>query len=97
VLAAAVAPDVLVALHETRARRVYVCNVRAELAETRGYDVAAHVAALRRHDVPVDVVLHHEGSLPVGRAAVPCIAARVARPNGLAHDPALLAEALQRV
>src|SRR5690606_34046644 len=57
VLAAAVVEDVRSALKRTPARRVYVCNVRAEAGETRGYDVAAHVGALRRHGVEPDVVV----------------------------------------
>jgi uncharacterized cofD-like protein len=95
VLAAAGAPDLRAALHETSACRVYVCNLRAELGETRGYDVAAHVAALMRHDIPVDVVLHHDRGLPVGALRIRGVAASVARPNGLAHDPVLLSAALQ--
>ena len=45
------------ALPATAAQRVYVCNLRPQIPETAGYDVAAHVAALRQHGVEVDVVL----------------------------------------
>jgi hypothetical protein len=74
-----------------------VCNLRAELAETRGYDVADHVAALAAHGIPVDVVLHQAAGLAVGDLTTPAVAADLARPNGLAHDPAKLADALRRV
>ncbi|HEX5946658.1 MAG TPA: uridine diphosphate-N-acetylglucosamine-binding protein YvcK [Acidimicrobiales bacterium] len=95
VLAVAVVGGVRDALKRASGRRVYVCNVRAEAGETRGYDVAAHVAALRRHDVEPDVVLAQRGALPRGDLAdVEVVEADLVRPNGLAHDPALLAEAL---
>ena len=96
VLAAAVVGGVRDALKRSSGRRVYVCNVRAELGETRGYDVAAHVAALRRHDVEPDVVLAQRGALPLGDLGddVEVVEADLVRPNGLAHDPVLLGAAL---
>jgi len=94
VLAAAVVDGVRDALKRSAGRRVYVCNVRAESGETRGYDVAAHVAALRRHDIEPDVVLAQRGALPLGDVGVEVVEADVVRPNGLAHDPALLGAAL---
>jgi uncharacterized cofD-like protein len=94
VLAAAVVDGVRDALKRSAGRRVYVCNVRAEAGETRGYDVAAHVAALHRHGVEPDVVLAQRGGLPVGDVGVGVVEADLVRPNGLAHDPALLGAAL---
>ncbi len=95
VLAAAVVDGLRDALSRSTGRRVYVCNLRAELAETRGYDVAAHVAALQRHGVEPDVVLVQKGgALPLGDVAAEVVEADIARPNGLAHDPALLGAAL---
>jgi uncharacterized cofD-like protein len=96
VLAAAVVGGVPEALKRSSGRRVYVCNVRAELGETRGYDVAAHVAALRRHGIEPDVVLAQRGALPRGDidSDVEVVEADLVRPNGLAHDPARLGAAL---
>lgn len=96
VLAAAVVSGVPDALKRSAGRRVYVCNVRAEVGETRGYDVAAHVAALRRHGIEPDVVLAQRGALPLGGIDrdVEVVEADLVRPNGLAHDPALLGAAL---
>jgi uncharacterized cofD-like protein len=94
VLAAAAVDDVREALCRAPGRRVYVCNVRAEAGETRGYDVAAHVEALRRHGIEPDVVLAQRGALPCGAAGVEVVEADVARPHGLAHDPSRLAAAL---
>ncbi|HJR25159.1 MAG TPA: 2-phospho-L-lactate transferase CofD family protein, partial [Acidimicrobiales bacterium] len=80
VLAAAVVGDVRKALVDTAARVAYVGNLRADGAETRGYDLADHVAALRRHGIHPDVEVPSDG---------------LARPDGLAHDPALLGSVLQ--
>lgn len=95
VLAALAVPAVAKAVASTRARRVYVANLAATEAETSGYDLAAHVTALREHGVDVDVVLAHPGALPAGDPGVPVVEVPVARPNGLAHDPERLAEALR--
>jgi uncharacterized cofD-like protein len=94
VLAAAAVDDVREALRRAPGRRVYVCNVRAEAGETRGYDVAAHVEALRRHGIEPDVVLAQRGALSPGAVGVEVVEADVARPHGLAHDPSRLAAAL---
>jgi uncharacterized cofD-like protein len=94
VLAVVVVPAIRAALATTPGRKVYVCNLRDQPPETAGYDVAAHVAALRDHGLVVDVVLCHRGTLPVGRPHVPWVERPLARPDGLAHDPDLLAAAL---
>jgi 2-phospho-L-lactate transferase/gluconeogenesis factor (CofD/UPF0052 family) len=92
-------PKVLTAIAETSAQRVYVCNLRAELAETKGYDVSDHVDAVVRHGVVPDVVLYQRDGLPGGRdleGRVECaVAADLSRPNGLAHDDAKLAAVLE--
>jgi uncharacterized cofD-like protein len=96
VLAAAVVPDVVAALDSTPARRVLVCNLRPFAPETAGYDVAAHLDAVRRHGIEPDVVLAHRGALPVGAiTGVEVVEADVALPGGGAHDPARLGEALR--
>lgn len=97
VLAAAVVDDVRRAIAAGGGRCVYVCNLRAEVAEAAGYDVAAHVAALRRHGVEPDVVVTQRGGLPVGDPGVEVVEADVARPNGLAHDSGRLAAVLARL
>jgi uncharacterized cofD-like protein len=99
VLAAAVVDEVRRGIADSRGRVVYVCNLRAEGAETFGYDVANHVAALRRHGISPDVVVTHAGGLPLGDlgelgAGVEVVQADVARPPGLAHDIAKLAGVL---
>ena len=95
VLAVVAVPEVRDALAATRARKVYVCNLRPQIPETAGYDVAAHVRALREHGLEVDVVLCHPDSLPLGRLDVECRVRPVARSDGMGHDPGLLAAALE--
>jgi uncharacterized cofD-like protein len=97
VLAVVAVPAIRDALATTPGRKVYVCNLREQPPETAGYDVAAHVDALRGHGLEVDVVLHHQGALPVGRTAVPCVQGRVAREGTAVHDPDLLAAALEEL
>ncbi len=74
--------------------KVYVCNLRVQSPETEGYDVAAHVDALRAHGLEVDVVLCHPGALPLGGVSARVVERPVARDGSAAHDPALLAVAL---
>ncbi len=52
-----VLPNLLVrelaqAIASSHARKVYICNVATQAGETEGYDVQAHVEALRRHIGP---------------------------------------------
>lgn len=94
-LAVVVVPALRDALASTPGRKVYVCNLRPQLPETAGYGVADHVDALRAHGLDIDVVLCHSDSPSVGRLDVECVQRPVARPDGLGHDPALLAAALE--
>ena len=94
VLAVGAVPALRDALAAAAGQKVYVCNLGAQHPETAGYDVAAHVDALQLHGVGVDVVLYHPGALPLGQLDVRGVGRSVARPDGLAHDPAKLALAL---
>jgi uncharacterized cofD-like protein len=97
VLAVVVVPAIREALQETKATRVYVCNLGAKEKETTGFDGAAHVHALMAHGVTPDVVIGDPDGLPAGSPDVPWVERAVARPDGLAHDPARLARALQEL
>jgi uncharacterized cofD-like protein len=99
VLAAAIVDDLRDAIRASRGERVYVCNLRADGVETRGYDIARHVEALRAHGLEPDVVVVHAGAQlapsDVGAdVGVRMVAADVARPHGTAHDSAKLGAAL---
>lgn len=97
VLAATAVEGVARAIAASRALRVYVCNLRPQLPETEGYSVADHVAALRRHDVVIDVVLWDPATeIALGQPAhdVRVVPRPLAGRNGLVHDPVQLAAAL---
>ena len=60
-----------------------------------GYDVAAHVAALARHDVSVDLVLCDSiQGMSIGATDVPVRDVPLTGENTLVHSPAKLAQAL---
>jgi uncharacterized cofD-like protein len=94
VLAAAIVPRIREAIAASPARLVYVCNLRPQVPETSGYDVAGHCEALMAHGIEPDVVLYDPAALAVGVLPVEGVAADLAVANGLAHDPAKLAAAL---
>jgi uncharacterized cofD-like protein len=94
VLAAAVVGDLRRALADTDARVAYLGNLRADGAEARGYDLAAHVAALGRHGIHPDLALAATGGLPLGDLGLTTVEADVARPDRMAHDPDRLGAAL---
>lgn len=80
---------------------VQVCNLRPQLPETAGLDAADHLRAVLEHGGRVDRFLYQrDGALSADEHAVrglgvEPIAGAVARPDGLAHDPLQLAEALR--
>jgi uncharacterized cofD-like protein len=94
VLAAVAVPQIAHAIRTSRARKVYVANLRPQRAETEGYDVAAHVRALEAHGVVVDVVVADTRAMALGDLSVPVVESPLAKPNGLAHDPVRLAASL---
>jgi 2-phospho-L-lactate transferase/gluconeogenesis factor (CofD/UPF0052 family) len=92
-----VVDEIRSAVIATRARRVYVCNLRAESAETKGYDVADHVTALRDHGLEVDaVVVDPSSQVRAGPLSGPerIVQAEVAEPGAAVHDPRRLASVL---
>ncbi len=95
VLAAVVAPRLRAAIGATGARRVYVCNLRAQAPEAAGYGVADHVAALEAHGVDIDVVLCDSSGMSLGALSKEYVDLHLAKENGLAHDPEKLAVALR--
>ncbi len=97
VLAAAVVGDLRRHLADSEARVVYVCNLHAESAETRGYDVTAHLAALAAHGVHPHVVVTQLGALPVGAPGCEVVEADIASRGGRAHDPAKLGSVLAQL
>ncbi len=93
-------PGLRDAVAATPARVVQVCNLRPQPPETTGLDAADHLRAVLDHGGRVDTFLtERDGALPVDEDrirdwGVRPVAASVARPSGLVHDPAKLAQAL---
>ncbi|MBM3944617.1 MAG: YvcK family protein, partial [SAR202 cluster bacterium] len=52
-------PDIRLAINQSRAMKMYVCNVATEKGETEGFTVVDHVEALQRNTFPsiVNIVL----------------------------------------
>ncbi|MGA2926076.1 MAG: gluconeogenesis factor YvcK family protein [Solirubrobacteraceae bacterium] len=100
VLAVSAVPDVASALRATSATVAWVCNLERQHAETSEMSAPSHLAALRRHGVRVDLVLHdpsaelHFTPRQLARARVPAIARPLAGALPGVHDPDLLALAL---
>ncbi|HEY5097707.1 MAG TPA: uridine diphosphate-N-acetylglucosamine-binding protein YvcK [Acidimicrobiales bacterium] len=91
VLAATAVPGILAGINRSSCPKVYVCNLRPQVPETEGFDVAMHVEALVAHGVDVDVTVCDTSFLALGDPRVPVVDVALARPNGMAHDPAKLA------
>lgn len=95
VLAACVVPGITQALAGTKAKKIYVANLRAQIPETEGYTLQDHVDALERHGVAADLVLVDErSSFANDSCKVPTSVHDLATANGLMHDVQKLATAL---
>jgi uncharacterized cofD-like protein len=95
VLAAAAVGEIADALAGSRGQRVYVCNLRPQTPETAGFDVAAHLEALNRHNVSVDVVLCDTSQgMPLGSLGISALDIPLTDGNALVHSPVRLAHAL---
>ncbi len=98
VLAVAVLAPIAAALKRAAGRLVYVCNLRPQIPETEGYDVAAHVRALHGHGIEPEAVLCDTSRMSRGSpTGIQVIEAELTSNEGDGHDPALLAEALSRL
>jgi uncharacterized cofD-like protein len=98
VLAAAAVSGIAEAVNQSGAQRVYVCNLRPQLPETAGFDVAAHVEALARHDVTIDHILCDTSQgMELGYVEIPALDVPLTGENALVHSPARLAQALRRL
>jgi len=95
VIAAASVPGIAHAIRSTQAQRIYVCNLRPQIPESRGYTVADHLAALDHHHVEVDVVVcETSDTLALGAPRIPVVDSTLTGSNALVHDPAKLSGVL---
>jgi uncharacterized cofD-like protein len=101
-------PDLLLALEETRARRVLSLNLAPQPGETEGFSPQRHLEVLGRHapKLALDVVLADEAAVPDSDSLTEAARgfgaavelAPVARLDGSPrHDPELLAAAYDRI
>jgi uncharacterized cofD-like protein len=92
--------DLRTAVAASPAQVVHVANLRPQVPETADMDAADLLAAVLAHGARVDHFLYDTGrGLPVDDERIRVlgaspVAAPVARPDGLAHDPERLARAL---
>ena len=52
------------ALHNSKAKKVYIANCMTQSNETYNYDLKKHVDALRSHNTDVDMVIMHNNVIP---------------------------------
>ena len=97
VLAVLAVPKLRDAVTSSKATVVYVANLRPQLPETAGYDVASHVDALERHGVYPSVVLCDTSQIELGPLQVRHLDTTLASSGGAVHDVAQLAKALQHL
>jgi len=97
VLAATAVDGIRDALISADGQFVYVCNLHAQLPETKGYGVQAHVDALARHGLEPDVVLYDPDAIGSAESVPGAVPALLATPSGLAHDSLLLGKALESI
>ena len=91
---APVVPGLAAAIGRRAGPLVYVANLATEPGETEGYDLAAHLEAVRRHGLEPDVVLCHESVVvPVDDTVTIRIGCLVAGSEP-AHDARLLGDAI---
>jgi uncharacterized cofD-like protein len=96
VLAACVVPGITQALAGTKAKKIYIANLRAQLPETEGFTLQDHVDALERHGVVADLVMVDKASTFGSDACTWATrVVDVAAANGLVHDVQKLARAVQ--
>ncbi|MEZ5169572.1 MAG: YvcK family protein [Acidimicrobiia bacterium] len=96
-------PEVAAAVRDTPGVVVQVANLGPQIPETEELTLVDHLRAILDHGGRVDRFLHEAdghyeldaaGASDVRGLGAEPVAAPVARPNGLAHDPELLAAAL---
>ncbi len=96
VLAVLAIPAIRDAVSASKATRIYVANLGEQHPETTGFDVAAHVDALRSHGVTPDVVLVDRNCLVLGSLdGVAVVARDLASADRRLHDPESMASALR--
>lgn len=56
--------DINDALNNSKAKKVYFANAMTQRGETYNYNLKEHIDALKRHKVPIDLVVKHKDVIP---------------------------------
>jgi len=95
VLAACVVPDINRALATSRARKIYVANLRPEDPETLGMSLQDHVDALLAHGVePTDVLVDTASDFSTQACSLHTFVTPLTARNPLVHDVPKLTQAV---
>lgn len=99
VLAALAPIGMTKAIASARGIKVFVCNLRDQELETKGFDVARHIEVLIDHGFRPDVVLCDTTLMPLGSPQEPIKihSTELSRHGAAVHDEALLASALSKL
>lgn len=52
------------ALHQTKAKKIYIANCMTQSTETFDFDLKDHEDALFKHSTPIDVIMTHNNKIP---------------------------------
>ena len=52
------------ALHQTKAKKVYIANCMTQNTETFDFDLKDHEDALIKHNLPIDLIITHNNKIP---------------------------------
>lgn len=52
------------ALHQTKAKKIYIANCMTQSTETFDFDLKDHEDALFKHDTPIDLIMTHNNKIP---------------------------------
>ena len=64
ILSNTIIPAISEALRRTKAKRIYFANCMTQSNETYNYTLEDHIAALRKHNTPVDLIFQHSETIP---------------------------------
>jgi uncharacterized cofD-like protein len=94
-IAACVVPGIREALRRTKARRVYVANLRDQERETTGMSLRDHVDSLRDHGICFDLALVSANrEMDDGIVNFPLVEGELTGANARVHDASKLAACL---
>ncbi len=97
VLAALCPTSIRQALARAKGKKIYICNLKEQVPETKGYTVRDHLVALERHEIYVDFVLIDSSNIEIGgEISVPYENAVLSQ-DGRVHDSKLLARCLEEI